>query len=130
MKVGKRGKTRGVGFFAGMSPDDLDRLSHPELKGLVVKQREQIVELQRMMAAACDEIARLKDGPGRPNLKPSGMERGSEPAGSSSKQKRPRGKHTFLTLAQYAYAIAPYFAPGVSAHRLRSSLIGIRHPTA
>ena len=60
-------------------PEDLDRLSHAELKGLVVKQWEQLVELQRMVAALRDEIARLKGGPGRPNLKPSGMERGTEP---------------------------------------------------
>ncbi len=72
-------------------PDDLDGLSHTELKGLVVKQWEQIVELQRMVAALRDEIARLKGGPGRPNLKPSGMEQGTEPPGSSSERKRPRG---------------------------------------
>ena len=74
-------------------PDDLDRLSHAELKGLVVKQWEQIVELQRMVAALRDEIARLKGGPGRPNLKPSGMERGTEPKppGSCGERKRPRG---------------------------------------
>ncbi len=52
-----------VGFFVGMStPDDLDRLSPAELRGLVVKQWEQIVELQRMVAALRDEIARLKGG--------------------------------------------------------------------
>jgi len=74
-------------------PEDLDRLSHAELKGLVVRQWEQIVELQRMVAALRDEIARLKGGPGRPNLKPSGMERGTEPKspGSSGDRKRPRG---------------------------------------
>ena len=72
-------------------PDDLDRLSHAELKGLVVKQWEQIVELQRMVAALRDEIARLKGGPGRPNLKPSGMELGTEPPGNFRKRKRPRG---------------------------------------
>jgi hypothetical protein len=74
-------------------PEDLDRLSPVELKGLVVKQWEQIVELQRMVVALRDEIARLKGGPGRPNLKPSGMERGTEPkpAGSSGDWKRPRG---------------------------------------
>jgi hypothetical protein len=67
----------------GMSPtDDLDRLSHAELKGLVVKQCEQIVELQRMVAALRDEITRLKGGPGRQNLKPSGMERG--PSGEAT----------------------------------------------
>ena len=74
-------------------PEDLDRLSHAELKGLVIRQWEQIVELQRMVSALRDEIARLKGGPGRPNLKPSGMERGTEPKppGSSGDRKRPRG---------------------------------------
>lgn len=74
-------------------PEDLDRLSHAELKGLVVKQWEQMVELQRIVAALRDEIARLKGGPGRPNIKPSGMERGTEPKppGSSGDRKRPRG---------------------------------------
>jgi hypothetical protein len=74
-------------------PDDLDRLSQAELKGLVVKQWEQMVELQRMVAALRDEVARLKGGPGRPNIKPSGMERGTEPKppGSSGDKKRPRG---------------------------------------
>lgn len=77
-----------------MSPaEGLDRLSHTELKGLVVQQWEQIVELQRMVAVLRDEIARLKGGPGRPNLKPSGMERGTEPKppGGSGERKRPRG---------------------------------------
>jgi Transposase IS66 family len=74
-----------------LPPDDLDGLSPAELKDVVVKQWEQIVELERMVAALRDEIARLKGGPGRPNLKPSGMERGTEPPGSSGKRKRPRG---------------------------------------
>jgi hypothetical protein len=45
------------------------------------------------VAALRDEIARLKGGPPRPNLKPSGMERGTEPKppGSSGERKRPRG---------------------------------------
>jgi hypothetical protein len=74
-------------------PDDLDRLSPAELKDLVVRQWEQIVELQRMVAALRDEIARLKGGPGRPNIKPSGMEKatGPQPPGSSRDKKRPRG---------------------------------------
>jgi Transposase IS66 family len=74
-------------------PDDLDRLSLAELKGLAVEQWEQIVELQRMVAALRDEIARLKGGPPRPNLKPSGMERGTEPKspGSSGDGNRRRG---------------------------------------
>ena len=77
-----------------MSPhDDLDRLSPTELKSLVVKQWEQMVELQRLAAALREEIARLKGGPPRPNLKPSGMERGTEPKppGSGGGRKHPRG---------------------------------------
>ena len=74
-------------------PDDLDFLSQAELKGLVVKQWEQMVELQRTVAALRDEIARLKGGPPRPKLKPSGMERGTEPKppGSSGERKHRRG---------------------------------------
>jgi hypothetical protein len=34
-------------------PDDLDRLSHAELKDLVVKQWEQMVELQRLEHGNC-----------------------------------------------------------------------------
>jgi Transposase IS66 family len=77
-----------------MSPrDDLDRLSNAELKGLIIKQWEEMAELQRIVAALRDEIARLKGGPGRPNIKPSGMERGTEPKppGNPGDRKRPRG---------------------------------------
>jgi Transposase IS66 family len=73
-------------------PDDLDHLSPAELKGLVVKQWEQLVELQRMVAALRDEITRLKGGPGRPNLKPSGMEQGTEPPGRCGERTPPRGR--------------------------------------
>src|SRR5215469_5016801 len=74
-------------------PDDLDRLSPAELKGLVVQQWEQIVELQRMVAALRDEIARLKGGPGRPTIKPSGMEKATEPKPPErpGEKKPPRG---------------------------------------
>jgi uncharacterized small protein (DUF1192 family) len=46
-------------------PADLNRLSKAELKSLVVKQWEQLTELQRVVAALRDEIARLKGGPQR-----------------------------------------------------------------
>jgi hypothetical protein len=60
-------------------PADLDRLSHAELKSLVIKQFEVIAELQRTVAALRDEIARLKGGPRWPNIKPSGMDKATEP---------------------------------------------------
>src|SRR3954468_8771849 len=78
-------------------PADIDQLSHAELKSLFVALWEQNVELQRTVAALRDEVARLKGGPGRPNIKPnikpSGMERGTEPKlpGNSGKQKQRRG---------------------------------------
>ena len=72
-------------------PADLDGLSHAELKNLVVALLEQVAEQQRMIAAQADEIARLKGGPGRPNIKPnakpSGMEKATEP-----KPDKPGGK--------------------------------------
>src|SRR5208282_5645336 len=79
-------------------PDDLDRLSHAELKGLVIKQWEQMVELQRMVAALRDEIARLKGGPGRPHIKPSGMERGTEPKPRVRRPQAPAGRHALEAL--------------------------------
>ena len=76
------------------SPDDLDCLSHAELKGLVLKLLEEVAELRRTVAAQRDEIARLKGGSGRPNIKPSGMEKATEPKppGGSGEQRRGRGE--------------------------------------
>ncbi len=60
-------------------PANLDNLSHAELKNLVVTLFEQLAEQQRMIVALRDEITRLKAGPRRPNIKPSGMEKATEP---------------------------------------------------
>jgi hypothetical protein len=71
-------------------PADLDRLSHAELKGLVLQLFEMVAELQRTVAAQRDEIARLKGGPGRPNIKPSGMEKATEPKSDRPSAGRPK----------------------------------------
>ena len=58
---------------------------------MVIKQFEMIAELQRTVATLRDEIARLKGGPGRPNIKPSGMEKATEPPKPGGQQSPKRG---------------------------------------
>ena len=76
-------------------PPDFDALSPAELKSLVLELFEKLADSQRTIAALRDEIARLKGGPGRPdikaNIKPSGMEKASEP-----EPRKPLGKHHLL----------------------------------
>ena len=72
-------------------PKDIDGLSLAELKSLVLRLLEKVAELERTVAAQRDEIARLKGGPPRPNIKPSGMEQASNPKPPGSSNERRRG---------------------------------------
>jgi hypothetical protein len=60
-------------------PSDFEHLSPAELKGLVIALLEKVAALERTVAAQRDEIARLKNVPGRPVIKPSGMENATQP---------------------------------------------------
>jgi hypothetical protein len=84
-------------------PEDIDGLSPAELKLLVVKLLEEVADLRRTVAAQRDEIARLKGGPGRPNIKPnskSGMEQATDPKppGSRNERRRRGSTRTKLTI--------------------------------
>jgi Transposase IS66 family len=78
-----------------LRPLDIEALSRSELKSLVLQLLEEAAEFRRTIAALRDEIARLKGGPGRPDIKasvqPSGMEQASEAKPAAAQDKRRRG---------------------------------------
>src|ERR1700694_602035 len=85
-------------------PEDIDGLSPAELKVLVLSGVQRVAELERTVAAQRDEMARLKGGPGRPNIKPnstpSGMEQATDakPSGSSTERRRRGSTRAKLTI--------------------------------
>ena len=58
---------------------NLEDLSAAELRSLVVSLLETVAQLEVKVAALTEENAQLKGLKGRPNLKPSGMEKGTDP---------------------------------------------------
>ena len=72
-------------------PADLDDLSPARLKELVALLFAKVADLERTNADQREEIARLKGLKGRPDIKPSGMDKATEPANPVKREKR-RGR--------------------------------------
>ena len=72
-------------------PPALSTLSRPELEALLVELFDEVEALKQLVAEQRGEIARLKGLKGRPAIKPSGMDKGTEPPKPGKQEKR-RGR--------------------------------------
>lgn len=99
-------------------PADIDSLSNADLKALVIQLLGRVAELERTVAQQRDEIARLKGGKGRPDIKPSkpsGMEQASGRGAGKPGDGRRRGrgaKNTKLVISEERIVQASSVPPG------------------
>ena len=77
-----------------LPPASFSDLSRAELEALLVELFSKVAVLEKIVGEQRDEIARLKGLKGRPAIKPSGMDKATEPAKPARQEKRRRGKVT------------------------------------
>ena len=80
------------------SPPDIEGLSADDHKRLVLELLEEVAALRDENAALREEIARLKGLKGRPKIKPSGMDKATDPKPVSGRGKRRGGKLSRLRI--------------------------------